>query len=267
MHYDTRGGSIPSFTLYGEHMAPADAEFFHVEDIRTRSRLYDWAIKPHTHRGLFQVVFMAEGAGEAFLDDFTAALNSGDCVTVPPATVHAFRFRPESRGYVITCAESLLLREGVGRRLFDPLAHHPHLLSFAEVPNTAARLDGLIGHALAEFLWPQPGREQMMEWLLQGLLLILARRAAATSVAEDRGQRGQTQDLFVRFKALVEAHYQDHWPMSAYAKALNASESRLNRLCRSVAERSAHQIVQDRLLLEAKRKLTYIAAPASLISY
>jgi len=52
-----RAEQVPQFSLYGEDTRPDNAEFVHIELIETRSRLHDWHIQSHTHRGLFQVLF------------------------------------------------------------------------------------------------------------------------------------------------------------------------------------------------------------------
>ena len=53
--------AIPQFTLYGEQAPIGGAEFVHIELIETRSRLHCWRIGSHTHRGLFQVLFLFGG--------------------------------------------------------------------------------------------------------------------------------------------------------------------------------------------------------------
>lgn len=260
------GREIPSFALFGETAAPADAEFFHIEDIRSRSRLYNWAITPHIHRGLFQVVHVVDGPAEVRLDDRASPLDPPCSVTIPPGTVHAFAFRPQTRGFVVTCAEQIVAAPGAAGALLAPLLQVPLILPAAGDPASAARIAALIEHIGAEFQWSQPGRPQMVDWLLRCLLLLLGRQAAARA-AQGEGGRQRLQTAFARFRVLVEAHYQEHWSVADYATALHVSESGLNRLCRAVAGRPAHQFVQERLLLEAKRKLTYIAAPAALIAY
>jgi AraC family transcriptional activator of pobA len=65
----------------------------------------------------------------------------------------------------------------------------------------------------------------------------------------------------------VEQHYLQHWSVADYAAALNVTPSKLNRLSKALAGRSAFEITQERLLLEARRRLVYIAAPVQLLAY
>src|SRR5260221_5384134 len=66
-------------------------------------------------------------------------------------------------------------------------------------------------------------------------------------------------DRLRRFRLLVETHYQKHWPVKRYARQLALSESSLNRICRNLSGGTAFDIIQQRLALEARRRLAYVA--------
>ena len=69
-----------------------------------------------------------------------------------------------------------------------------------------------------------------------------------------------------RFRALVEANLSAHWSVPRYARTLGLTESALNRLCRRQLGYSALEVVQQRLALEARRRLIYVAAPVARIA-
>ena len=105
----------------------------------------------------------------------------------------------------------------------------------------------------------------MLEWLARAALLLLVRVQADHRVADQSG-RGDFE-LFSRFRAEVERHFKDQWQVGQYAEALRASPVRLNRLCLKLSGKSAFDITQDRLMLEACRKLTYVPASIASIAY
>ena len=104
----------------------------------------------------------------------------------------------------------------------------------------------------------------LLEWLAASALLLVARQLAA---ARTDATRRPDHELFERFRVLLEAHVLHHWTVPDYAASLRVTESRLNRACRAVAHRSAFAVTQERLALEARRKLIYIAAPVSVLAY
>ncbi len=259
---------IRTFSLYGEEGPVADAEFIHVEDIRSRSERYEWEIDSHAHKGLFQVVFVLEGRVRVRLDERVEEGPGPRVIVIPPTVVHAFQFEPGTRGYVLTVAEGRLFdrANAAGQSLMEDLALDPRLLAVDPASGDADRIAGLLEQILAEFRWVRPGRGLMLEWLARAVLVLVARlvQAGAGDVRRLDRQRGE---LFSRFRQLVEAHFREHWPVPRYAEALRVTESRLNRISRSLTGRSAFDLVQDRLLLEARRRLVYIAAPVSLLAY
>jgi len=91
MARSSRNVSIPAFTLYGESLGPS-VEMLHIEAIQSRSQRHRWEIDAHTHQGLHQVLWVASGPAEVFLEDTRAACHGPLAVVIPPGAVHAFRF-------------------------------------------------------------------------------------------------------------------------------------------------------------------------------
>jgi AraC family transcriptional activator of pobA len=112
---------------------------------------------------------------------------------------------------------------------------------------------------------PQQGNALMLEWLARSVLLLLARTHAEQSAANRSGHAEFR--LFAAFRAAVEQHYKDAVPVAHYADLLRVTPVRLNRLCLKLAGKSAFDIVQDRLMLEACRKLTYAPSSVASIAY
>jgi len=252
---------IPRFRLYGEADQSADAEFVHLEDIQSRSSLYEWEITAHAHGGLLQLVIVLSGAVRIRLDDRQEAADGPCCITLPPGVVHAFQFQPGTHGYVLTVAEAMVLGStDPSRPLIEKLFAAARIVALGD---SADRIAGLVSQLAAEFQWPATGQGLMFDWLVRAILLLIHRCATPDPHATDGARTG----LLTRFRQLVEAHYRDHWPVPRYADALGVTESRLNRLCRTLADKSAFDVIRDRLLLEAKRRLVYIAAPVTALSY
>lgn len=259
-----RAPSVPVFQLYGESPAGRDAEFVHVEDIESRSAPRLWEIDAHTHRGLCQLVFLFDGAVSALLDGRTIDVTSPSVLAVPPAAIHAFQFRPATRGYVLTLAEGFGEAVTGTRDAVAALFLEPRAMPLAG-GETAGDLDALLGQLTREFRGDAPGRALVVDALVRVILLRIARRHVRESAPAGPGRR--RAELFARFRRLVEAHYRDHWALAAYARELSMTEGRLNRLCRAVSGQPAAELVIERLMLEARRRLIYVAAPVSRIAY
>ena len=186
---------------------------------------------------------------------------------MPPAAVHAFRFQRGTRGYVLTVAESLLFDEpgGAVADALESLFVEPRVLAFDS--GAMEPLLSLLQQIADEFRQEAHGRAALVEWLVRAALLRVA-RAHLAAAQSDQGARGRGRaERFAAFRKLVEDHYREHWPLARYAASLRITEGRLNRLARHMAGTSAAELVQQRLLLEARRRLIHVAAPVAQIAY
>nr|AIK66560.1 transcriptional regulator AraC family [Arhodomonas sp. Seminole] len=69
-----------------------------------------------------------------------------------------------------------------------------------------------------------------------------------------------------RFQALVEDRYREQPSVEALAGELGITAAHLNTLCRRLTGRSPLQLLHERVLLEAKRELTYTNLTISRIA-
>ncbi len=90
-------------------------------------------------------------------------------------------------------------------------------------------------------------------WLACCALSVLAHGTLSDQTVESRN--GTAPASLRRFRTLIEARYLERWPTQRFAKELGISETSLNRLCRRLAGSTAFELIQQRVALEARRKL------------
>jgi AraC family transcriptional activator of pobA len=251
-----RSASVPRFFLYGEPPRDADERFVHIETIADRSRLHDWEIRAHTHRDLHQLLVILGGSGSMRAENTSHAFAAPALLLVPAGVVHAFVFEKDTRGYVVTVAESALadlaLREPAFRALFEgamAVDLHNSALEAHELEEAVVRLQ-------REFQWTAPAHAAATQARLI-TLLVCAVRATHQLHGTLKGTRGPRAALVARFRQAVEANLRAGWELSRYAKSLGVTPARLRDACLEVTGRPPTHIVHERLILEAKRSLKY----------
>jgi AraC family transcriptional regulator, transcriptional activator of pobA len=259
------GAEVPAFFLYGEPLRAPDERTVHVETIAARSRLHDWKIQPHRHRDLQQVLMIWRGLVDARIDDRRESLRGPAVVTVPPGTVHSFRFAKDTEGLVVTFAPGLAREifrasRGLGELLDAPAATqvHPRRLRA-----TDAKALGTI--LLREFSRSALGRESALHAILGALLTQVLRLTRGNAPAPASANRGR--ELVGRFRESIERNYRQHWEVGAYAAGLGCSEAALRKACLAVAAQSPVELVHARLLIEAERQLRYTGLSVTQIAY
>lgn len=257
---------IARFALYGEGSAPVAPEFLHIEDIPSRSALYDWVIAPHTHQGIFQLLLLAEGQARVTLDGEKVEVAAPALICVPSSCVHAFAFGPDTQGWVLSVASDLF-RDG---RLstFDARQFHQSvrgaILRLQDHPADAARLQWLLGDIAAHMA----GQHGDVPDIVVSLLAVVLGVAQAR-LPEDRSDPSgidRKVTLVRAFEAQVDARFRDHLGVADYALALSTTPVTLTRACRAIIGRSPGDIILDRVLLEAMRYLRHTAASSKQIS-
>jgi AraC family transcriptional activator of pobA len=252
---------IPSFSLYGETpTAAAQTDVVHIEDIQSRSRKYLWRIGTHRHTLLSQCVFVTAGPVTVTLDDTRAALAGPAVMIIPAGTVHSFRFRADTLGLVLTIdlARVLSMAAAVHQWPIETLFSMPRAIDLHADPQLALRAAQLLERLAHEFAQPDSWAAPVGSWLACCVLWILAHGTTAHGGGEIHG--GHDAERLRRFRHLIEAHYLQHWPVQRYARQLPLSETSLNRLCRRLAGVTAFDLIQQRLALEARRRLVYAAS-------
>lgn len=263
-----RAAAVPRFFLYGEPPRSADERFVHIETIADRSTLYDWKIRPHTHRDLHQLLVILDGGGEMRAESSTYAFRAPALLIVPAGVVHAFAFHKDTRGYVVTVAETALAdlsrREPSFRALFDtalPVDLTRSALEAHELEEAVVRLQ-------REFTWSAPAHETATEARLV-TLLVSAVRATHEITGHPRGggTKGPRATLVARFRQAVESNLRSGWGVNRYAKSLGVTPTQLRAACLEVTGEPPTRIVHDRLVLEAKRTLMYTSMTVTETAY
>jgi AraC family transcriptional regulator, transcriptional activator of pobA len=259
--------AIPQFALYGETALTHKPEFAHIESIPERSERNGWLIKPHRHSHLFQVLFMYNGAAHVRLDTMSSRHAGCWLVTMPPGVVHGFEFEPGTQGVVLSLAIGMLGLDADNQvgKLLDGLLAKPHIVKYRRQSPEYRELFQYLGLVRQEL---EQSREdqQIALFALVKMVLLSLRRHLRREHQDAVLQSGGVQ-LVNRFRGLLERHYRQHWKIADYAAELHVSVSTLNRACNAVLACTAKKLIQERLHIEAKRRLMYTRETLDQISY
>jgi len=251
-----RSASVPRFFLYGEPPRDPDERFVHIETIADRSRLHGWEIRPHTHRDLHQLLVILGGSGSMRAENTSHAFAAPALLLVPAGVVHAFVFEKDTRGYVVTVAESALADLASREPAFRALFEGAMAVDLRNSGLEAHELEEAVVRLQREFQWAAPAHAAATEARLV-TLLVCAVRATHQLPGSLRGTRGPRAALVARFRQAVEVNLRAGWELSRYAKSLGVTPARLRDACLEVTGRPPTHIVHERLVLEAKRSLKY----------
>jgi AraC family transcriptional activator of pobA len=257
--------TIPTYSLYGEFKDSAQTDWVHCETIQSRSRLHNYEIRPHRHENLFQILHLKTGQAEIVVDGQQGHLEGPNLVTLPPMVVHGYTFPPDVEGTVLTLFQDRLpaiLRAAEG---VESTFRQVQIVPLARHDEVARAIDEDIVSILAEFESRAAGRLGVIEARL-ALLLIAVHRLKGLPLIASSGSRDRARHHALRFRQLVDQEFRTHKPIEAYARRLGLTPAHLNRICRELLGDTALGVVHQRLILEAKRYLTFTSFSAKEIA-
>jgi len=258
-------GGIPTYALYGEADGSAAADWAHCETIQARSRLHNYRIEPHRHEKLFQILHLTGGAADVLVDGQSRNLTGPSVVTMPPMAVHGYTFSPDVTGSVLTLFESRLTQVMPAMDGMRDLLRTARIIPLHDQDEAAGTLAADLAALSAEFANHRPGQSEALQ--ARVLLIFITLHRLLSSRPEAGSGAGQRAHLHaLRFRELVDKEFRTHRPIAFYASRLGLTSPHLNRICRDQLGDTALGVVHQRLLLEAKRYLTFTALSAKEIA-
>ncbi len=252
--------------LYGD---PSQSGFLGIlfwEPLEVRSKLYNWEIEEHLHQDILQIFWIQQGNGIIKSGKNQLKFKGPCLLSIPANHMHGFSFQPDIQGDVLSISSDYVEKS---------LDSEPQIIqSIQEILVLENAVDDhvfqLAVQSKEQFLqeWQEENEKKSLALKAHFLLLLthiyrLYKRQTGNMLSENKASFA----YFQRFKKLVKIHLFDHWSIPAYAKELGISRIHLNRICQEINQMSAHQMIQNQLLLEAKNYLLNSAYSISEIAY
>jgi len=106
---------------------------------------------------------------------------------------------------------------------------------------------------------------EMLQMMLKRILILCTRIYKGQ---EDYTKLDNAQSDIVReFHYLVETHFKEHHTVSEYAEMLNKSPKTLSNLFKKLNAKTPLQLIQDRIMVEVRRQLSYTDKSVSEVAY
>ncbi len=255
--------TIPTVFCYGDSEQSVTPDLLHCEALSLRSKKHQFKIKPHRHHNLCQFFYLISGHGIAYLDGIPMAVNAPCVINIAEMCVHHFDWSENVEGTVISISlPTLEILEKVLKQ------NQPMIRSTQSFPvhNNQDELESILNLLFIEYEnTVQTARAYTLNSLVHLLGIWLERNAP--SINSNLSQKDRASDYLKRFTQLVNQNFNRQLKLSTYASELGITEPYLNNICQQLLGKNAKQIVQQRVILEAKRHLIYTVQSISQIAY
>jgi AraC-like DNA-binding protein len=256
----------PAFPVFESSDFSGKATAFYFDLVRLQDNPEIPRGFPHRHN-YYHLLWMTEASGTHMLDFESFEVRTNTVFFVSPGQLHSWTSSVRPKGYVINFSTDFFLR------MFprsDDIAQFPFFHIAGDTPvlyMDQTQHDQLLP-LLVEMEQEVQGRGDGRLDIVRSYLLVLLtrlRRLYPEHIAE--GMSPQNYSLTKRFKLLIEQHYLDFGPMRSYAEKLHVTERQLNDALKRTLGKTAGQLVQERVVLEAKRLLSNTDRSVAEIAY
>ena len=239
---------------YGEQINPVSDELIDYEPLKKRSAIYNYEITEHLHTDLMQLFFIREGGGFLLSEGKRIALQAPCALIIPNNTLHGFVLQSHVQGDVFTFTNTFFEKNLVDAKKILLQLHQLQHLVFDKKSSTFKEIVTFKNSLIQELAAHQPEKNYAIKLHFQLLFLHLYRikqeKPTQTLPTENR-----TLVYFHAFQKLIKQNIHETKTIQHYAKALNISPVHLNRVCQTLVQKSALQVVHEYLLIEAKKVL------------
>ncbi len=109
-------------------------------------------------------------------------------------------------------------------------------------------------------------QNDMLLMLLKRLIIVITKLARSEYIPEQK-MNDERLNIFRKFNLLVEANFRAEHSVNYYAQCLNKSAKTLSNIFALYNQKTPIQMIQDRIIIEAKRLLYYTDRSVKQITY
>ena len=223
-------------------------------------------VNPH-RTDFYHIILFSENASLHFVDFKDILVNPGSLIFVNRGVVQQFS-AIESAGVAILFSENFFVRSQLDARflkstvLFNDLFEVAHINAENISDSILSLIDNLTTETKRNY---DAFQSDILHNYISNLLLFSERQYRQHGFREI--EKSEALDITLAFKDLVEEMFCAHRQVNTFALKMNVTEKRLNKATSAILGKTPKQVIDDRVLLECKRLLSYASDSIKEVGY
>ncbi|MEM8859176.1 MAG: AraC family transcriptional regulator [Chloroflexota bacterium] len=221
----------------------------------------------HRH-SCYEIAWVSGGPSTYFVDFKTFDVPAGSLVFVSPGQVHQWDYKDEkSKLFVIGFVPTLFAADilDMQRTLIDLPFFVEDASPVYSVPESVAFVFDQHFKTAADRAYINPSQSEALIRAYLNLILIEAQACISTTPVSKVADQPAPIRLTRRFRLAVEQHFLQRIQVQDYADQLGVTTNHLVETVRQTYGLTPKRMIQDRLMLEAKRLLAHSTLSAAEI--
>lgn len=221
---------------------------------------------PHRHN-YYEIFLFNKGGGTHVIDFRSLNIEDHSIHFISPGQAHQVNRSLNSDGFVIMFSREFT---HAGSDNKDLLYQLPYFHNFTKKPtiepkeNDYLNILNIFKDLQSEF----EANQLFNSEILQSYLNILLLKCRRLFVANNESQQDTASQLpLQKFIRVLEKHYGKFHQVQDYAQLMELTPQQLNDITKSTMGKTASEMIQERIILEAKRLLLHTGMSAKEIAY
>lgn len=220
---------------------------------------------PHQVK-FYNFIFFTEGSGRHFIDFNWYPVEKNTLVYLAKDQVNAFEFSENLKGFCLVFTEEYFvncfshLSENFVFQLFNPQLFSPIL----QIPDDADFIDYF------QLIKKEFKKETAFNQknIINSLFVILVSKAENIKQNETLASKDRSKiKVFQKFTAFIEQHHTKSRSANFYANNLSITYKHLNSICKELVNKTAKNVIDDFIILQAKRALINSTLKSTELAY
>lgn len=241
----------PIFDLHAFGTKASSANFY-IQLLRDHLTAHKFINKPHKH-DFYLILYIEKGGGVHTIDfkDYKILPNSVFLMT--PGQVHSWQLDAGTDGFIIFFTKGFYQMQSSEHNLLEFPFYHSLSASPSIVVQKNEVVDFIFRQMLSEFSSNQHTNQRLLRSYLDVLLLKLSESFPETKEFDSNTTTYKLRKL----EQLIERNFRKLKQPADYADLMNLSSSYLNSICKNNLGKTLSELIQERVILEAKRLFAY----------
>jgi len=224
--------------------------------------------KPHRH-DFYATILFTKGSGTHEIDFQKYDVSAGSLFFMSPGQIHSWELSEDIDGYIFFCSQDFYEMHYVNQKLrsfpFFGSVNFPRKLQLTETELTE---NNHLFSALEKEYQLQNVMKDGFILSLMSQIFIQATRAFSKELGKENSEVNISYfKHYQQFENLIEEHFAKEKSVAFYASLLEISSKHLNRITRTVVQKTATDVITERIILEAKRMLMYLDESLTEIAF
>lgn len=222
-----------------------------------------------THRvGFYHILWFQKGNAEHLVDFKPVKMKPNSLLFIGKDSVQRFDSNSRYEGKALLFTDSFFCKTEADTKFLKSSILYNDLFSVSQIqlPPTSTPFLEILGQMEIELQKPKDHyQSDILRNLLRTWLLQAERERRQQNFTEVK--KGADLDYVMRFRDLLETQYRSLKQVSGFAEQMNITDKRLNQAISKVLGKTPKQMIDGRVMLEAKRFLAHTSQSVKEIGY